>query len=740
VPSVPRPPARFFVLFCLSGAASLVYQVVWLRRAMADFGVTTPSVSIVLSVFMGGLALGSYGAGALLRRFDAGAGRTLVRAYALAEAWIGVSGLVVAPALDRGAAWLSAHGPALAWGSGAWYLASAAWIALVLLPFCTCMGATFPLALAAIRAGWPGAAERAFSYLYLANVLGAAAGLIGSAFVSIELWGFQRTLYAAIALNAVAAAAAWDVGRKLLRRAAASGHRAQSGATAPAMALSDRSALVLLFASGLVSLALEVVWTRMFIPFQGTVVYAFASTLAVYLVATAAGSWIYRRRLASRRTDADAQLFAILIFAALAALLPLAAADPRLGERQDLIRGFLRVLAGIGPFCAALGVLTPWLVERYARGIPRLAGRAYAWNGLGCVLGPLLAGFVLLPAVGERFSVALLAAPLAVIGIPLAYRAEAAREGHRPWRFVIQAALAGLAALALIALTRDWRSLYPRIEVLRDHTATVIAAEDRAGKHLVVNGVAMTSLTPITKMMVHLPLGLLEHPARRGLVLCFGMGTSFRSLRSWDVPATAVELVPSVPKLFGYYHADAEAILRSPDARIVVDDARRFLERTRESYDLIVVDPPPPIEAAGSSLLYSREFYEIAARRLAPGGILQQWLPECDKEVGSAVARALAATFPHVRAFTSVEGWGVHFLASMTPIPRRSGYEMTLRLPPRAATDLLEWGPAATAREQFDRVIAGELPLERLIAAAPDALPLTDDRPVNEYWLLRRAL
>jgi len=104
------------------------------------------------------------------------------------------------------------------------------------------------------------------------------------------------------------------------------------------------------------------------------------------------------------------------------------------------------------------------------------------------------------------------------------------------------------------------------------------------------------------------------------------------------------------------------------------------------------------------------------------------------------VARAIAETFPYVRVFASVEGWGMHFLASASPIPRRSGYELALHLPPRAAADLIEWGPAKSAREQFEIVVAREVPLQRLLDLAPEAGALTDDRPVNEYWLLRRDL
>jgi predicted membrane-bound spermidine synthase len=216
------------------------------------------------------------------------------------------------------------------------------------------------------------------------------------------------------------------------------------------------------------------------------------------------------------------------------------------------------------------------------------------------------------------------------------------------------------------------------------------------------------------------------------------MGTSFRSAMSWGVPVTVVELVPSVPSLFSYFHAEGDALLRSPRATMVIDDARRYLERAGEEFDAIVIDPPPPVEAAASSLLYSPEFYDIARRRLRPGGILQQWLPGAEPVVVSAVAQAMGKSFPHVRAFPSVEGWGFHFLASSTAMGQRTPGQLAATLPPGAARDLLEWGPFQTTEAQIQAVVTKEVPLGNLISAAPGAPELTDDRPVNEYYFLRR--
>jgi spermidine synthase len=240
--------------------------------------------------------------------------------------------------------------------------------------------------------------------------------------------------------------------------------------------------------------------------------------------------------------------------------------------------------------------------------------------------------------------------------------------------------------------------------------------------------------------MAHLPLASLDSPPRKVLVVCFGMGTSFRSALSWGVDVTAVDLVPSVPALVGFFHADGPALLRSPRATIVIDDGRRFLERTQELFDAIVIDPPPPVAAAGSSLLYSAEFYAVAARRLRPGGLLQQWLPHGERIVASSMARALGASFIEVRVFPSVEEWGLHFLAGNQPSVRRTAAELAARVPASAARDMLEWGPEATVEAQFRKMLSGEMPLQKVIDADPRAPVLTDDRPVNEYYFLRRLL
>ena len=727
----------FYGFFLVSGFCSLVYEVVWIRLAMATFGATTPAVSTVLSVFMAGLAVGSVGGGRLAARLAHRGPSLPLRLYASAELGISISALAVPRLFLWGRLLLLGVDRGADWRSAAYYLVSGSWVALALLPFCVCMGATFPLAMSAIRRAAGSAPERSFSYLYVANVMGATAGTLASAFVLIELFGFRGTLATAAILNLALAATALAL--SLGRREEGKEEKRKAPPERPApVGASPWPLLLMLFCTGMVSMAMEVVWTRQFTPYLGTFVYAFACILAVYLAATFVGSGLYRRWAASSR---GARRFAALglhawPLAGAAGLMPLLAADPRLPLVDKPFPGTVRVGIGLVLFCGAVGFLTPMLVDRCSGGDPDRAGRAYAVNVLGCIAGPLLAGFVLLPHIGERTSLILLALPLFALW-PLA-RGRIAPGEPGPRRGLAVLVPCAAVALVLGGATKDFETVYPARQVLRDYEATVIATGEGMKKQLLVNGYGMSALTPVTKMMVHFPAAFRSSPPRNALVICFGMGTSFRSALSWNIPVTAVELVPSVPALFGYYHADGPDLLRSPNARVVIDDGRRFLERTSELYDLVAIDPPPPAEAAGSSLLYSEEFYRLIRRHLAPGGVLQQWFYKGDEATVSSVVRALLASFPNVRAFPSVAGYGMHFLCTEEPLPPADALTLASRLPPTATRDLMEWWPGIDPRAPFAQVLTRELSLDSVVSKGPRVPALSDDHPVNEYFFLRR--
>lgn len=700
----------FFIFFFVSGFCSILYEIVWLRLAMAQFGVTSAVVSIIISMFMLGLGLGSWGAGRLIHQYQSRRHVPVLRIYAVTELLIGLSALMVPYQLILGRKLLEQVNNL---SSIEYYLASGIWIGMTLIPWCVCMGATIPLGMLVTRS---------FSFLYLANVLGAVAGSILPLFL-IELFGFHNTLYVGAGLNFLLFGFAYylSFSQGWITIPPVGNQKA------PVRNAGDKNSLLPLFYSGLASMGLEIVWIRQYTPYLGTIVYAFASILGVYLAATYAGSQCYRR-MQHKVLPNEKHLWLLL---ALAGVLPLMTTDPRFP-----LSDYLRLVIGIAPFSTILGFVTPMLVDRWSQGNSSKAGFAYAVNVFGCILGPLVAGFLLLPIFSERIVTMLFTLPWLFLAV------FTSRYQSKPQnlRLMTQTCVTILLLFTIIAGARSYENKFQQYELRRDSSATVIAVGRERGKQLLINGVGMTTLVPVTKMMAHLPLAFLNHKPEKALVVCFGMGTTFRSLLSWNIDVTAVELVPSVPKFFSYYHSDASRLLQLPRAHVVIDDGRRYLERTSNQYDVITIDPPPPIEAAASSLLYSKEFYATIKKRLKPDGILQQWLPGGDKESVSAVARALYESFSYVRVFASIDKAtdGMHFLASQQPLPYLTAAALSEHLSIQAAADLVEWGPASTSYAQFDRLLTRERSLGRLLALSPNTPALQDDRPINEYYLLRR--
>ncbi len=725
-----------FIFFFLSGFCSILYEVIWLRLSMAQFGVTSAMVSIVLSIFMAGLGLGSWASGRLIRKYEGHSQTLAMRLYAFAELTIGISALVVPSELMIGRSLL---GHSAVSSSSGYYLISGAWVALTLIPWCACMGATIPIGMWAIRKNFSRGTRRSFSFLYLANVLGAVVGATLPPLI-VEVYGFRGTLKVGAMLNALLFVAAMILSSRLSKVAVETAVSPSSSASSDRATLIEshhgKRILVLLFMTGLTSMGAEVVWIRLFTPYLGTVVYAFAMILGVYLASTFVGSQIYRYWSRSGVKE-SAVVWGML---GLATLLPLVVASPQFALPAYQLLNLVRLILGIALFSSLLGFVTPMLVDRWSGGDPDHAGRAYAVNVVGCIIGPIVAGFMLLPLMSERWVLLVFAAPWLVIGVNPKWSVGSQQSKLRPFlRYVCYAFTAGALLLAF-TVKGYYEEAFASHEVLRDSTATVVASGAGMQKRLVVNGVGITFLTPMTKLMAHLPLAFLDRTPSKALVVCFGMGTTYRSLMSWNISTTAVELVPSVPRLFGYFHSDASQLLQSPLSHVVIDDGRRYLERTDEQYDIVTLDPPPPVQAAGTSLLYSTEFYAAIRRRLLPGGILQQWLPTGDAVVQASVARALQQSFPYVRVFHSLDNRGFHFLASGRPLVQRTAEELAARMPERAVQDLIEWGPATTAAQQFSIILKRELSLDQLTSGAPQAPPLQDDHPENEYFFLRQYL
>lgn len=722
-----------FLVFFLSGSCALIYQVVWTRLAFASFGIIAPVLSVVLSVFMLGLGGGARAGGRWIARLTKRTGCSALLFYALAECMIGIGGLIVPTLFAHGEQFLLSSGQT---DSLRYLFFSALVLGLSILPWCVFMGTTFPFMMAYAREQDKRSAD-SFSYLYLANVLGAMAGCLLTAVFFVELLGFKHTLWMAAIINfAVAATSGYLAWKQPRPTAAAASARSTPRIARESACSKTRGGMVkwILFSTGFGAMAMEVIWARAFTPVLTTQVYSFALILFTYLGGTFFGSVLYRRDLRKGSVRSIAGLASVL---AVATFLPIVCDDVRvltLTENMPNGRSAAVLLLSIFPLCAVLGYLTPRLIDEYSLGDPAGAGQAYGVNVAGCILGPLFASYILLPWLGERHGLILLGIPFLVFSF---VGAGALSSWHRwGWRLA-----AGTLAIWSFFYTMDFAQLVlknsPKTEIRRDYAASVMSAGEGFSRALLVNGIGMTGLVPITKFMAHLPLAFHTGKPESALIICFGMGTSYRSAVSWDIESTAVELVPSVRDAFEFYHADAKRVLSKAKGHIVIDDGRRFLNRSGDKFDVIVIDPPPPVEAAGSSLLYSEEFYERAKEHLRPNGILQAWFPGGDDKTGQAVLRSLRNSFPHLRCFASPGDSGMLILASLDPIASLGPHEVAMAMPNAAADDLLEWSSTRSLPDYLAQILGGEFSIEQ--ALDPDTrIRITDDHPFNEYFLLRR--
>lgn len=721
------------LLFFTSGFCGLLYQLIWMRLAYASFGVNTPVMSVVLSVFMTGLALGSLLGGTLTRLWNHRPAAVSLIYYAGIEALIGLGAFAVPYLFSWGQTILLPLGNG---DSNQYLFFSSVVIFVALIPWCACMGATFPLMMDYIRK--TSKEDDSFSFLYKANVFGAMTGVLVTAFLLIEILGFRGVLNLGAFLNFSISLISVIAGIYTFCHLFGSKLPLNRPLTEQSrLSQTIGPDLMVLFSTGFICMALEVIWTRDFTIVLKTQVYSFAALLFVYLLSTFFGSWIYR---AARKTMII-RLPLLLIFTLATSLIPLVMDDPRIQQ------SFYGVLLSIMPFCIVLGYLTPMLIDRFSKGDPRLAAKAYAVNVLGCILGPLAASYLLLPHLGVKYSMIF----LSFMFVPFFHKGIREVGSLSPIQKAV-VVLILLLGLLMIGRSFDYESVpctyYPRSTLYRDYAATAISGGEQLNKRLYVNGIAMTDLDPTTKVMAHLPLALLPHPAKSALDICFGMGTTYRSLLSWNIQVTAVELVPSVYKSFGYFFDDADRLRGLPNGHMVVDDGRRYLKRTDQKFDVITIDPPPPIEAAGSSLLYSAEFLEIIKQHLTQGGILQLWMPaSADQLTSEAIARTITQCFPFVRVFPSVEyvslarsiqKLGYFFIASTMPIQQITPQEMVNKLPESAKKDLLEWYSNFNCEQVFKKILSLEIKSEKIVNLAFNN-KITDDRPFNEYYLLRNS-
>jgi predicted membrane-bound spermidine synthase len=708
------------VLMALSGAAALAYETVWLRELSRAFGVTVHAVAGLVALYMGGLALGA----ALAARRRGAA--DWLRVYAWLELGAGLCSLATTRWLLRLPETVAALSPASP-------LPTAARLALAapaLLPPTMLLGATLPVL---ARDGADAAV------LYGTNTLGALVGLLAAAFVTIGTWGETATIGAAAAANALAAAAAFALSRRTAVKTA--GPAPTRGAGAP------RLALGLFAASGFCALGCEVLWSRELIPLLGNSTYAFALLLAAYLAGLGVGSCL------KIETPRPWETLATLL-AALGAAIALSAESARfIGLRLDapeFLYSPLRrwadfplvaaeALVFVFPTALVLGLLFP-VALRLSGDDGGKVGRLYAWNTLGGIAGSLLCGFAGISLLGTHGSLLALAALAVAAGLAAAWRART----RAAW--AAAGTLALLAAVAAAASSPD-----PTLEIMRrrlingraedvkvlfhDESPAATITGTAIGDHriLFINGIMTSGKGVFGEMMAAIPDLMIADP-RRALVICFGGGNTFRTSSLIGNSVDAVELIADVPRRMPFFHEDAAQFLDDPKNAVYIEDGRNYLLRSPKRYDIIVVDATPPLYSAGAVNLYTREFFDLARRRLSDDGVMTLWLPTLSFESDYwHILSAFDGAFEHVAVWHAPGYSGFLVFGSPRPI-ERSPKLMARRLRERLRGGLPSWAqgpdpaylrPALWLDEGAVRAYAGRY------------APLTDDRPTVEFPLAR---
>jgi spermidine synthase len=765
----PAPPvAAILAVFVLSGAAGLVYEIVWSRQLVLVFGNTTQAVSAILTGFFGGMAIGAAVGGRVADRV-----RSPLRLYGILELIL-VAVVLVTP-ISFGLIREAYRGiyPSLEGSPPLLALVRLGLAVLALAPATVLMGATFPSLTRYLAR--TSALSRAFGRLYAANTIGAIAGTLAAGLALIELLGLSGALAVGATCSAIAGVTAlWLArggrGEETLPEGAGASEPAATGRREggpPDTRQADhrtrlvraglvprpRLALVIAFISGLTSLAYQVTWTRLLASGTGNTTYVFTVILATFLAGIAIGALIFGL-IRSRLGDPLRLLAASQVVVAGLVLLGLVLV---LGRPEVLDPGkpiaTLKALFGsallvVLPVTIVLGIAFPTasiLLRDEAGSAGGESGSLLAVNTVGAIVGSLVVPFVLMPTIGSPAIIVVLAIGNLALGLGLAVMA-------RP------KALPALAIGAMVVVLVGTLVLRPEVVAqpneayirsqggtifasTEDEIASVQAGQIRPTPELWVAGTSMTLLTVDAKLMPVLPL--IARPASsRALVVAFGMGTAFRAALIAGLRTDAVELVPSVPDMFGYYYDDAADVLADPAGRVIITDGRNHLELTPEHFDIVVTDPPPPIESSGASVISSEEYYEAGKAHLTPGGIMMQWVPygAPESEFKEHI-RTFAAVYPHVAVIKGAGGYGAYMLGSEQPMAFGPDAIREVLARPGILADISSaYDSPASSVDAWIAVIERQLWLEgdAVTAYAGDGPLITDDHPRPEYFLLRR--
>ncbi len=730
-------PRLFLCAVFLSGAAGLMYQTLWIRQLGFIFGSTTLSTSIVISSFFFGLAAGSIYFG---RRADQTA--SPVRLYRNLEAGIAGTALLVwlgLPQLDSVYVILYRS----VWGS--LLLVNLLKFTLTFALLCVptfLMGGTLPVMTKAFVRS-PESFAGSLGRVYAVNTVGAFAGLVVMGFVLIELLGLRGAYATSIALSLLSTALASAASRGAELQEAETEAVATTAGEAPAWPL-----FLLSFALGALGLGYEILWVRLWsfislhsattpigrAPAELSSTYVFSFILGLFLIGISIGGGLVERL---RRTGlAPLRLLAWIELAMGAyALLALVVEQTLLfdGLAAKLVEISIIVL----PITILMGMGFPLLASAFVDSRGRMGaqfGRFYALNTLGASLGPLATGMLLIPLKGTYAGLALFGVANLLIAFLLAIHTSPGwNPALRARTLRIAGGVGGLALLGLMAAPFHVSIFLPNAKGAKilfeedNHVGhTMIVERENGAKMMVVNNYSV-SQSPTNSSprdpTIKIPAALQGRKPKDILILCVGTGGSWKSTIPYGARVVVVDINPAVFRGMAHIHPpEVMTALRATNMHPVVNDARNYLLLDDRKYDLINIDPAPPITQPGMVNLHTREFYQLVKARLKPGGILcQRFSKNVDSELFyKALLRSISDVFADVTVWNFLVG-GMDVIASDAPLQVLHGQP-----------ELIDSDLFATAEQYF---VCGGREVTKYVAGVA---PVTDDRPLLEYHLLRR--
>ncbi|RLB13419.1 MAG: hypothetical protein DRG82_15735, partial [Deltaproteobacteria bacterium] len=691
----PGAVVLIYLLFFLSGFCALVYEIIWMRRFAVSFGNTTYAVTVVLAAFMGGLAAGSRLFG--LRADSQGRKAALLSYYGWMEITIGAYCLFferLMQAQDEFLLWFyHAYDPSPTESLAVKFFLS---VILLLVPTIL-MGGTLPVLIKALTRTLPDVG-RITGRLYFINCLGAVIGVLAVAFWMIQNLGMSLSSAVAAAVNITVGLVALSLRGKLAELPRRASPLRETALESPAQEESPRVvkwALAGIFTSGLTAMIYEVAWTRVLSLVLGSSTYSFALMLAAFISGIALGSFLISRYMG--KITGPAFFFALCQLAigvSVLAMLPLYSRLPLFFlrcrelvnfsyETHEVFKFSLCLLVMLVP-TTLFGMGFPLVSRLAADTLGKLAGKVgevYALNTLGNILGAVASGILMIPLLGLKLTLE----TAVLLNIAAGGMILVALGTRRKKQSVKVLIFSGLALMSYFLVAPGWDRFLLTGGAFRFHRTPKATAEQYSQKAherellfyregisttvtverhdsllvLRVNGKAdaSTGLDMSTQLLLaHLPMLLHDSPSR---VLVIGAGSGVTCGAALAHPELetlyCVEISPGVIQGSRFFSEQNHRYWEDPRTRIIIDDGRNFLFRTEEKLDVITSEPSNPW-IAGIGNLYTEEFYQNCRQRLAPGGIICQWihLYEMDETVLKIILRTFRKVFPQAVAFSSM--------------------------------------------------------------------------------------